>query len=205
VTGFQFVIGDLRAQMVNMMETYIAAEPLQQARQFVIGTAHQRCRGIVPMLVGLPVCIFVLVLHVEKPDARNSGNHLYGNPNQQNGRQSDTPDGQRPERDEYRVGQVNASPLALPGMLSNKSQSEQKDVMRADEERDEGMSIDPVRKPVPLCAGQVLLDGQSYNIPDATAIQITGSRVMNGMLVRPSKIWSMDQNAADGSHPMVGG
>ena len=69
----QFVIRNLRAEMVNVMESDIAAEPLQDARQPVIRAAQQRRGRVIPFSATAPVRVLVLMLNVEEPHARRAG------------------------------------------------------------------------------------------------------------------------------------
>jgi len=45
---FEVIIGDVRAEVMDVMETDVAGKPLEEPRQFVKGTPFQRGLGIVP-------------------------------------------------------------------------------------------------------------------------------------------------------------
>src|SRR5579872_5689091 len=50
VAFLQIVIGNPRAQMMDVMKSDVAGKPLQHAGQFVKRTALQRCRRIIPIV-----------------------------------------------------------------------------------------------------------------------------------------------------------
>ena len=64
------VIGDLRAQMVDVMETDVPAEPLQDGRQFIKGTALQAGFEVIPLAVALPIHSLEIMLNIEQPYPR---------------------------------------------------------------------------------------------------------------------------------------
>lgn len=75
----QFVVGDLRAEVMDVMEADVAREPLQHFRQFVERTAcHARLEEI-PVLVALPIGRVEIMLDVEQPHARRAGDQQDGN------------------------------------------------------------------------------------------------------------------------------
>ena len=65
VTFLQFVIGDLRAEVVNMMETNIAGKPLQHFGKFIERTAVHASLEELPILVALPVGRLKVMLNIE--------------------------------------------------------------------------------------------------------------------------------------------
>ena len=71
----QVVIGDLRAQVMDVMKTDVAREPLQDERQLIEGTALQPRLHKFPAFVPIPVGRVEVVLHVEKPDPDRGADH----------------------------------------------------------------------------------------------------------------------------------
>lgn len=51
----------------------VAGEPLEDFWEFVEGAALEGGGGEVPFIFALPVDAFVLVLHIEEPDASHGG------------------------------------------------------------------------------------------------------------------------------------
>src|SRR5436189_4930047 len=73
VASLQIVIGNARAEMVDMVKADVAGKPLQDLRKFVERTALQRCGGEVPVVAAFPVNSLELMLHVEQPDSCPAG------------------------------------------------------------------------------------------------------------------------------------
>src|SRR2546423_606046 len=67
VALLQVVIGNARAQMVNVMKANVAREPLEHFRQFVERAAMQRRGRIVPVPAAFPIDILELMLHIKQP------------------------------------------------------------------------------------------------------------------------------------------
>src|SRR6202789_3576718 len=65
VTLLQVVVGNEGAQMVDMMKTDIAREPLQDSRQLIERAALQCGFRVIPLVAALPVSPFKLMLYVE--------------------------------------------------------------------------------------------------------------------------------------------
>lgn len=65
VAPFQVIIGNPRAEMMNMMEPDVSREPLQHFGQFIKGTALYGNGQITPIVVPLPVDPFILMLHIK--------------------------------------------------------------------------------------------------------------------------------------------
>ena len=64
----QIVIGDLGTQTMDVMKPDIPAEPLQDERQFVEGTALQSRLHKIPAIIVVPIGGVKVMLNVEKPD-----------------------------------------------------------------------------------------------------------------------------------------
>jgi len=73
VAFFEEVIRDPRAQMMDMMETDVSAEPLEDPRQGVVGASPGRLFEIGPVRVAIPLNPFILVLNVEHPQSGDAG------------------------------------------------------------------------------------------------------------------------------------
>ena len=67
VASLQIIIGYARTQMMNVMESDVAREPLKNFRQPVERAALKRRRSVIPISAPFPVHTFKLMLHVEQP------------------------------------------------------------------------------------------------------------------------------------------
>jgi hypothetical protein len=91
VASLQFVVRNFRAEMVYVMEADVAAEPLQDAWQFVIRASQQRRGRVIPIGAIAPVSILVLMLYIEEPHAGRAGDEHNRREDQQERLQSDQP------------------------------------------------------------------------------------------------------------------
>ena len=70
MTLLEIVVRYPWSQMMHMMEPDTAGHPLQYRGELEIRTTSDRRRGVVPMLVILPVRILELMLNEEQPETR---------------------------------------------------------------------------------------------------------------------------------------
>src|SRR5436309_10893877 len=73
VTRLEIVVRNSRTEMVHVMESYAAGNPLQPSRESEKGASRNGGRGVVPMLVVLPVRILELMLDEEEPQPGRNG------------------------------------------------------------------------------------------------------------------------------------
>ena len=71
----QVVVGDLGAQVMDVMKTDVPSEPLQDERKFIKGTALQPCLYKFPAFVVIPIGRIKIMLNVEKPDPNGCADH----------------------------------------------------------------------------------------------------------------------------------
>src|SRR5690242_13768407 len=69
------IIRNARAEMMNVMKSDIAGEPLQHFRQLIKRTPLEGCSAVIPILGSLPVSSLELMLNVEQPDAGRTSDH----------------------------------------------------------------------------------------------------------------------------------
>ena len=77
VATLEVVIGDAGAQVVNVVETDVAGEPLKYFGQFVERTSLEGGSGEIPLFVAFPINSLELVLDVEEPNASGTGDGNY--------------------------------------------------------------------------------------------------------------------------------
>ena len=61
----QVVVGDLGAQVMDVMKTDVPSEPLQDERKFIEGTALQACLHKLPAFVVVPVGRVKVMLNIK--------------------------------------------------------------------------------------------------------------------------------------------
>ena len=74
VAFLKFVIRDSRAEVMDVVETDIPGEPLQHFGKFIERAAIHASIEELPFLVVFPIRWVKIMLDVEEPDARSTGN-----------------------------------------------------------------------------------------------------------------------------------
>ena len=71
-TTLEQVVWDAAVQMMDMVQTDVGSQPLQDFWQAVVGTSMQGSLRILPLVSVLPKCFFELMLDVEHPNANGA-------------------------------------------------------------------------------------------------------------------------------------
>ncbi len=66
VAALQVVVGDIGANVVDMVQTYVTRKPLKNFRQLEIRTTFQRYPQRIPSFVPRPINIFKLMLNIKQ-------------------------------------------------------------------------------------------------------------------------------------------
>src|SRR5262245_31923414 len=106
--------------MVDVMESNVAAEPLQHAGQLVIRTAQQRRRRVIPLSAVAPVGVLILMLDVEKPNSSGAGDDHNRRLDHQQRLQPYCPPQRAVERQYSEVGQIEVVALAPARMFADR-------------------------------------------------------------------------------------
>ena len=86
MTLFQLIVGDPRAEVMDMMKTYISREPLQDLRKFIERTTIQAGVEELPIRVTLPISGVKVMLNIEQPHAHPTSDKQNRDFHQQEGR-----------------------------------------------------------------------------------------------------------------------
>src|SRR5690349_23315007 len=112
---------------MDVMETDIPREPLQQLWQLIEGTTVHASVEELPLRMAFPVGRVEVVLNVKKPDARAAGNQQDGHLDQQERRPADFQDEPAHNGGDRDIGPDHAAALPLPGALLPETMRECKD------------------------------------------------------------------------------
>lgn len=200
----QVVVGDLGAEMVDVVKADIAREPLEYLRQLVVGTALQRGERILPVGMVLPIGVLKLVLDVEHPHAGRGREQQQGQLDQQDGLEADGPACDHEQGEQRHVRQVNAVALALPAHGRGEPLKERKQEERPEDEHDDRVPVEPVAEFPPPGQHQILVHRQRQHIAHPTPFQVARRGVMDGVMMPPLKVRRKREDAAEGPHPVVG-
>src|SRR5688500_11417006 len=103
VTSLQVVVGNARAQVVDVMKADVARQPLQHLRQLVVGAAAQCGRRVVPVVAAFPINAIELMLHVEQPESDAAGDRHRDRLHEQIGHDTEDPAEQPHSNEEHQV------------------------------------------------------------------------------------------------------
>ena len=78
VTSLQVVIGDLRVEVVNVMVSDVAREPLEHPWKVVVAAPLHGSSGVIPFIAAGPVGVFELMLNVKQPQAEEGSDGHHG-------------------------------------------------------------------------------------------------------------------------------
>ena len=203
VAFFQLVVWNPWAQVMDVVETDVASEPLQDLGKFVERAAQQRGGRVVPLFMVVPVNVLELVLHVEHPDASGTGDHRHGKLNHQPALPAQRPDLQARENRHGDIHGPNrhfftAARIAVGEPLINEKQAG-----RGDQKQNDRIAHDPVNELFPFRSGEVFSHGEGPDVTRATTIQIAATGVVEGMFPAPMEIRSGRQKAGEKSNDVV--
>ena len=204
VAPLQIVIGNLRAQMMNVMKPDVARKPLENPGQFVERAALQRRREIIPFLVPLPVNSFELMLHVKQPHPGRAGHHYDRQLDQQIRLEAENhaqPDGHSQNRQICPIHRVTLPPARL---FRRKPVLDHKQEKRRHHEEHERISRQPIREPFPAGCFQIFLHGQCPYRTQAAPVQVASRRMVDGMFPAPEMIRGEGQYAGDEAPNIIG-
>src|SRR5215207_3601447 len=108
----QVVVGNLCAQVMDMMKTDVSTEPLQDKRQFVERAALQAGLHKFPTFMVIPVGRVKIMLNVKKPDPDGRADHKNRQLYEQIGLPPDQPAHQGDHNNQRKIGPPDTGDLA---------------------------------------------------------------------------------------------
>jgi len=190
----QLVVGDLRAEVMDVMETDVTREPLQDLGELVEGAAIHTGLEELPILVAFPIGRLKVMLYVEQPHARAASHEQNGDLNQQICLPADVINSPADKGEEGDVRPDHAVLFAYAGTLFPKAVTKREDDQRANSEQDEWISHDAIAKFFMPGGGEIFIHRHGVDITNAATVKITGSGVMNGMGMFPCIIRNRGSN-----------
>ena len=204
VALLQRVVGDARAEVMNVVQADIAGEPPQQPGQLEIGAAAQSSRGEIPVGAVLPIGILKLVLNVKQPDADGAGQDSDGQLHQDHFPETAEVAQDHERGQDRQVCEMNAPQLAPPDARRWKALGDDEQQYGRDDKQADGMPIGPVERLLPRGQRQVFFDGIGQgHVPGGAAIEVAGGGVMDGVVMAPLEIGGERHDAADTAQEIV--
>src|SRR5689334_1571055 len=172
VTLLEIVVRNPRTEMVYVMESDTAGEPLQEGRKPEEGASRDRRRRVVPLLVVLPVRILELVLHEKEPQPGDDGEIVRGQIDQEDARTNERREACADDRDGG-VGRPNTSDLAWPRVRSARRYPLlEHEEHGSQQEKHNWMSDDAVTEPPPPRACEVFSYRQRIHVAVSATIEV---------------------------------
>ena len=200
----EVIVRDARAEVVNVVKADVSGEPLENFWEFVKRAALECCGGKIPIVFALPVNTFELVLHVEEPDA-GDGCH-------RDGSELDKEVGKKAEDVNKRSGEEGNGEICGPDRVaitsfrtrSGETLSNKEEEEWGEDEKNEGISHHAVDETLPTGGGKVFLDGHRPDISSSSAVEITGSTMMNGVFPSPVRVGGEGEDTGDEANEVIG-
>src|SRR5579863_975863 len=145
------------------------------------------------------------MLDIEEPNPRRRAEEDNRQVHDEERQEADSPNQEGDRGENPGVGRHRADPgrRALPHEAEGKAVLEYEEKRRAEAEHHEGMAIEPIANPPPAAAGEIFPHRQRYDVADAAAVEIAGSRVMNRMGPPPMIVGGQSEDCDDAAGPVV--
>ena len=197
------VIRNPGRHVMQVVVADVAAEPVQDRRQIVVGTALDRRTLDAPVIAAGPVGVLELVLHVKEPDARCSRQEKYRQVHQQHRLPAEC---QREQGEDHRQHDV-VDPDAGPFLPEGARQVERQTLLQEEldgrpEAKQHGhAAVEAIAHAPPPGCSLILADAHGDDVPDPATVQVAGRGMVNGMRASPVGIRHQrhdTEHAADG-------
>ena len=192
----QVVVGDLRAQVMDVMKTDVPTEPLQDERQLVKGTALQTGLHKFPAFVVVPVGRVKIMLDVEKPDPDRGTDHEDRQLHHEIGLPPDQPAHQGDHRHQRKIGPPDTG-LLTPSLCWRNALGDDKDQQWANSQQGKRITHDAVGSLLPPRRGEIFPDGHRIHVACAAPVEVTGSGMMDRMIMLPAIVGRKVQKGGD--------
>ena len=187
-----------------MVVADVAGEPLEDFWEFIERAAFEGGGGVVPFFFALPIDSFVLVLHVEEPDASHGGDADRGALDEEVMLPAENGDEQSGEGDNGEIHPEDGIAIAPVGSLGRKAFANDEEKDRGDEKENEGIANEAIGEAFGAGVREVFVDGHGPDISRAASIEISRSTVMDRMLPAPVEVGCEGEEPGNESGKVVG-
>ena len=171
-----------------MVVADVAGEPLEDFWEFVEGAAFEGGGGEVPFIFALPVDAFVLVLHIEEPDASHGGEADCGNLDEKIMLPAEDEDERGGERNDGEIHPEDGIAIPLAGSFGGKAFANDEKNDRGDEKENEGITNEAIGEALGSGVREVFLDSHGPDIAGASSVEIAGAAMMHRVLPSPVEV-----------------
>jgi len=205
--GFgQVIVRYGRAEVVYVVETYIARQPLQGQGQAVIGTALDSREHIVPVVLAILIDILILVLDIKEPQCIGAKEKKVDELHEQEFLPSEEISQYSIKQHKRYIADRDALLYFFKPILTQESKAVIKDHIdeAADSKEIEWAAVDPVAHLAPGSEGVILLSGQALYIAHITILQLPVVSVVEVVRFGPVLIGDHCKSAGDCADDVIG-
>ena len=185
MAALQVVVGNARAQVVDVVEADVAREPLQDFGQLVVGAAPQRRRREIPLIAAFPMHLLELVLHIKHPDAGPARDRDHHELNQKVGLEAKEQSHRQHQAEDCQVHPVDRLPLPRIDAARGKALKHDKQCDWRNEKQHDGIPHQSIPKPQPARRVEILLHGHGPHVAGAALVEIARARVVDRVFPAP--------------------
>jgi hypothetical protein len=203
----QVVVRDGGAEMMNVVVTYIASEPMQHARQAVISTAFDSREHIVPVVFAVLIDILILMLYVEKPQRISAKEKEVDELHQEEFFEAEEVTQCEVHYHESDIAESDTLPHFLKTILAQEGKTIVKHHIHetAHREKIEWAAVDTVPHLAPGAEGIILLRGEAFYIAYIAVFQLAIVCVMEVVRFGPVFIRNDRESTGHGADNIIGG
>ncbi|MNQ99441.1 hypothetical protein D3C85_1151740 [compost metagenome] len=140
---------------------------------------------VIPLFIMLEIRFFIVMLHVEQPDARHAGEEEHWSLNQQKRLPTYAPTKQYDTADDPNVGDVRVKSFFHAYLPTVKPVINEEDKNRSNNKHHERTAIQPVGHTFQPRGLHIFIHGKRPNVTYASAIQISAGSMVNGVRMTP--------------------
>lgn len=166
----------------------VAGEPLEDFWEFVEGAALEGGGGEVPFIFTLPVNAFVLVLHIEEPDASHGGDADCGALDKKIMLPAEDGDERGGEGDDGEIHPEDGIAIPLAGSFGGEAFANDEENDRGDEKENEGITNEAIGEALWSGVREVFFDSHGPDIAGASPVEIAGGAMMHRVLPSPVEV-----------------
>ena len=199
----QVVIGDLGAQVMDVMKTDVAREPLQEKRQLVKGTALQARLYKFPAFVPIPVGRVEIVLDVKEPDPNRGADYQDWQLYHEIRFPPDQPAHQGDHNHQQNIGGPDTGDLT-PALCRRDAMADEKDRQGRESQQDQWITRNAIEGLLPPRRGEIFSHRHRVHVTGAAPVEVTGSGMMDRMVMFPAIVRRKVQKGGDPAEEIIG-
>ena len=199
----QVVVGDLGAQVMDVMKTDVAREPLQEQRQLVKGTALQAGLYKFPAFMPVPVGGVEVVLDVKEPDPNRGADYQDWQLYHEIHFPPDQPAHQGDHNHQQNIGRPDAGDLT-PALCRRDAMAYKKDRQGREPQQDQGITRKAIEGLLPPWRSEIFSHRHRVHVTGAAPVEVASGGMMDRMVMFPAIVGCKVQKGGDPAKEIIG-